>query len=274
MIELRNFIHSIGILMCIRHCSWQNLFVTLTLITSITLCKSLTAQECETLKVAGANRWLPVSYLNTKTRQPQGLAIDLIQYISRKLEIPLVIDLERPWKRVLSDLANGDIDLVTAIYKNHPRQAVYRFSKPYFTNQAHVFVLKGHEFPFDQLADLEKHSGGVPIGSSFGDEFDTFAKQHHLNLRNLKTEQQLLGMLQLGRIDYYIQDYLDATLYLKQFGLSDSVVALEHPVSTNAVHFAISRNSACVKLLPRINDIIITAKNNGALDAIIQRHLQ
>jgi len=45
-------------------------------------------------------------------------------------------------------------------------------------------------------------------------------------------------------------------LYLRMKGLQDKMVPLPHPVSTTGVYFALSRESACNELVPRINALI------------------
>jgi len=75
-----------------------------------------------------------------------------------------------------------------------------------------------------------------------------------------------------GRNDYFIQNYLDDILYLKQTVLQDQIVALPHPVAITEVYFALSRKSPCISLLSQINEIIDNAKRDGTLQAIIDKY--
>jgi len=244
----------------------------LSVLIALTVTQTINAQNCKTLKVSGANYWLPVSYIDPLSKDSQGISIDLLKYIASQLAIPVETDLTVPWKRVLDNLANGNIDLVSAMYKTRSREKKYHFTNSYFTNEVKIFVMKGKKFPFKRLEDLKGRTGGIPIGSSFGEEFDQFSSNNSLNLIGLKTKNQLVGMLQLGRIDYFIQDKLDAQIYLKKHNLSDSIVALTNSISFEDVHFSLSRQSPCASLLPQINTIIQTAQYDGTLQKIIDHH--
>jgi len=232
------------------------------------------AQECDILRVAGSDRWLPVSYVNEETQEPEGIAYDFAMLVGEQLKIPVEIHATLPWKRMLLYLEKGNIDMSVAMYKTKERQEVYQFTDSYLVNTARVFVKKGQEFPFERLEDLIGLTGGIPPGGSFGEKFDTFAKDHKLKLAAVATKEQRFLMLLNGRTDYYIQDYLDGTISLQQSGLQDKVVALPHPVSITKVYFSLSRQSPCVKLVPQINAIINKAKQDGALRAIIDKYVR
>jgi len=232
------------------------------------------AQECHILRVGGTDGWYPVAYINQETREPAGIAHDFVKIVGEKLEIPVTIDATLPWKRMLEYLNDGDLDLCAAMYWTKEREERYQYTVSYFVNEARVFVPKGKEFPFERLEDLIGRTGGIPAGGSFGQAFDTFANEHQLKLQGVKTKYQMTMKVLAGRNDYFIQDYLDGMMYLKQEGLQDKFVALPHPVSTTDVYLAVSRQSPCLHLVPQINAIIDEAKQDGTLQAIIDTYIQ
>jgi len=239
---------------------------------SLCFAKIADAQECKVLRSGGASNWYPVSYINQQTLKAEGIAVDLVRFVGEKLAVPVTVDMKTPWKRKLVYLARGDLDLSVAIYRTQEREEWYLYTSSYFVNESRVFVLKGKEFHFEQLDDLVGRIGGIPNGGSFGDEFDTFAKNKALNLQGVESKMQLIKMLLLRRTDYFIQDYLDAMMYLRLQGLQDDVVGLPTPISTVEVHFALSRKSPCAYLVPQINEIIIKAKQDGTLQSIIDKY--
>jgi len=243
-------------------------------IISLLWIKGALAQQCEILRVGGANSWRPVSYINNQTLEADGIANDVVRMIGTKLGIPVTINLDFPWKRMLHNLTVGDLDINSALYWNKNRAEVYRYTAPYFVNEIRVFVRKGMEFSFDRFEDLIGRTGGVPAGGSFGEKFDSFAQDHQLKLIGIETEKQGIGMLLLGRTDYYLKDYLDGMTYIKNHGLENDIVALAHPISTELVYFALSRQSPCVYLVPRINKIINQVKQDGTLNAIIDKYIK
>jgi polar amino acid transport system substrate-binding protein len=233
------------------------------------------AQECKVLRISsGTNDWLPVAYKNSKTQKDEGIAYDIVKNVAQKLSIPLEIHY-LPWGRMLLHLDKGKLDMSIAIYWNKERDKKYLYSIPYFANEARVFVKKGNEFSFRRLEDLIGRKGAIPDEGSFGEEFDSFARQHQLELHKahgITTKEQMVGMLLRDRIEYFIQDYLDSMMYLKSAGQLDSIALLEHPIGKTNVHFAFSRKSACSQLIPEINTILEKLKKDGTVKKIVEKY--
>ena len=231
------------------------------------------AQACQVLRVGGENEWLPIAYINKETGEPEGIAYDFAKIIGEKLNIPVELNATLPWKRMLLYLEKGELDMTVALYWTKEREVLYQYTIPYFENEARVFVLKGNEFTFEKLEDLIDRRGALSLGT-LGEEFETFAKQHKLRLQRVKTTTLITRKLLAGRYDYFSLDYLNGMLYLKDEGLQGQIVPLPHPVSTAAVHFALSRQSPCLALLPQINAVIEKSKQDGTLQAIVDKYIK
>ncbi len=231
------------------------------------------AQACQVLRVSGAGNWLPVAYINKDTGDPEGIAYDFAKIIGGKLNIPVELNATLPWKRMLHYLEKGELDMTAALYWTKEREVLYQFTTPYYENEARVFVVKGKEFPFEKFEDLIGRSGGLSLGS-YGEEFETFAKQHKLRLERDKSATLIARKLLIGRYDYFILDYLNGMLFLQESGLQEQIIALPHPVSTASVHLALSRQSPCLALVPRINAVIEKSKQDGTLQAIVDRYIK
>jgi len=141
--------------------------------------------ECKQLRIAsGVINWAPLSYQNQETFQFQGVAFDIAEEVAKSLDLSMII-LDLPWKRLLWYLETGELDMALAIYKNKERENKYLYTAPYFSNEARIFVKKGREFSFNRLEDLVDRAGVVPAGASFGEDFDSFAKEKKLNLNRI-----------------------------------------------------------------------------------------
>ncbi len=90
----------------------------------------INVQACQALRVAGANNWLPVAYINKKTGEPEGIAYDFAKIVGKELNIPVELDATLPWKRVLYYLEQGKIDMVASLYWTKERDIKYQYSKP------------------------------------------------------------------------------------------------------------------------------------------------
>lgn len=234
--------------------------------------KASYADHCSSLTVFGSKSWQPLSYVNKKTHQAEGIGYDLIKYIAKDLNVLIQTKPVIPWTRGLSSLKEGKIDLAVAIYFSEERTADLIYSDPYYTNEARIFTKTDGKLEFSDINDLLKYSGGLFAGGSYGDEFDKFIERNKPSVERVHHKDQLTGMLLLGRIDYFVLDLWDGVSFLKQKGLESQIKILDVPVSSPNVYFATSKLSHCKKLLPYINKSIAQAKANGVLDAIIEKH--
>ena len=230
------------------------------------------AEHCNVLKVFGARDWQPLSYVGKNTQRVEGIGYDLIKYIADDLNVPMQIKSSVPWARGLSSLKKGQVDLAVAIYFSEERSEELIYSDSYFTNEARVFTLSNSKLRFHELKDLLNYSGGMFVGGGYGDEFDKFVERYDPLIKRVYYKEQLVGMLQLGRIDYFVLDYFDGVSFLKQQGLESKIKILDEPISSPKVYFATSKLSHCKKLLPYINKGIKKAKEAGVLNKIVEKH--
>jgi len=212
------------------------------------------SRECRELRISGSIGWYPVLMESEQTKRLEGGAIELMRMIAADLDLQLKY-VHYPWKRSLQHLALGSIDLILGIYKTSERARLYQYSPAYMVNEARIFTRVDKQFKLTTLADLEGLKGDQVLGGSFGDEFDSYAKAH-LEMSELTSLAAQVRRLKLGRSDFLISDYHDASKEVAQQakakGSSAAVVALPLVIARNPVYFAMSKHSACAKLAPEI----------------------
>ncbi|MCL9781511.1 transporter substrate-binding domain-containing protein [Vibrio sp. S4M6] len=229
------------------------------------------ASECQQIKVSGSTGWHPLLIQDETTGEISGLAYDIMSTVSRQVSTPFEF-LPRPWKRALLNLQQGRIDIILGIYWTKQRAQTYNYSSPIFQNEARVWVLKDKTFTFEKLADLIGKRGDIPLGGSFGEEFDHYAEQH-LSLREIGKKNEHIARLLINRSDFFISDYYDTLPVLREMGVENKVVPLDMPVSTTQVYFAFSRSSPCAYLAADINNAIERLRNEGTLKKLINKYL-
>jgi len=234
------------------------------------------AQECKQIRVAsGAFNWEPISYQNKETLKYYGVAFDVLNEVVKRLDLSVII-LDLPFKRLLMYLENGSLDIALALYKNKERETKYLYTRPYFSNEARIFVKKGKEFPFNSLEDLVGRDGMAPAGGSFGDKFDSFANANlnrNLHILYKKPFKETFHKFIINeRKDYYIADFLDGMMGIKRAGLEDEIVPLAHPIGKNDVHFAFSRKSHCTYLIDDINQTIEQLMLEGFVSRLTEKY--
>jgi len=236
------------------------------------------AQEktCQQAKISGSNRWFPVAFVDDDGHRAQGIGYDLLKHIGQKLglELELELSVRLPWKRVLKYLETGELDMISALYWNAPRAELYDYSRPYFYNKSHLFVLSDKMFSYQEPGDLSPFSGMYLSGSSFGEDFDRIIRENKLQLQEVTDRKMMIRALFSGLADYFIHDRADMFRYLKQRQLHTTIVPLPTLVAAIAVHFGLSKKSPCIALLPEINREIERAQADGTLDRLMEKYRQ
>ncbi|MCP4671028.1 MAG: amino acid ABC transporter substrate-binding protein [Desulfobacula sp.] len=236
------------------------------------------ADQNKTLHIsAGTEGWLPVAYKDINTNNVKGLSYDVIEEIAKRLNIVLKIN-RVPWKRMLKMLEIGDLDMAIAIYWNSERDKHFLYSTPYFQNEARIFVKKGKEFNLNKLEDLVPYTGIIPAGGSFGERFDSFAKNdlklYQLPGNDLRAKKKKINLILLERYDFFIQDYLDGMMYINQAGFNDKIVPLPYVINKTNVHFAMSKKSKKNVILPKINEIIKSMVEDGSIEKMAKTYIE
>jgi len=140
--------------------------------------------------------------------------------------------------------------------------AVQLFSLPIYESADHFIFKRAQPFTIQTPSDLKNRVVGTVRGFTYpGSEFfGTDVK--------VQTEEVLLEMLHLGRVDLAIVNKDVAAYYIKKNGL-DLVIGPVHDKHT--LHIRVHRSYDF--LLPKINDAISHVITSGQRDTIIRRHL-
>lgn len=229
------------------------------------------AKTCDKIVVSGAYTWKPYLSIDEQTKKVGGLSAEILKHIGRTTKRPIEHRTDLPWKRVLLLVEKGEIDMCAAIYKNREREQKYLYSESFASDDIRVFVKKGMSFPFDGLDHLKGKIGGIPIGASFGNEFDLFAKKH-LKIVSGQNVSHLFKMLLSDRIDYLVSAHQDVRKRLRQDKIENQIEPLAHSISSNKVYFIMSRQSPCKHLLPDINKTIANLKSNGEIEKLMMEN--
>lgn len=229
------------------------------------------AKSCSTVTANGVGYWYPFVYRNTEGVLT-GIIVDGAQEALARIGVTLDIAPGAPWKRLLKDFDNGDIDMVFGAYWKAERAAKYLYSEPLGREEIRVFVKAGREFPLSAFEDLKGRHGLRLLGGSLGQKFDAYAEQH-LEFSTAPTNDRMIQMLAAGRADFGIQGHKQGLHFADVLGLSGQVTPLAWPILTNDVHLLINRKAACATRVPALNIAIKAMEKEGYLDQLVVKHL-
>ena len=232
----------------------------------------LSAKECQTLTVSGSNQWRPIAYSNEDKTQPLGIAYEVALELANTLDLPIAINVKLPWARAMKMLDDGELDMMAGVYWTEQRKDQYLFSLPITNDTLNIFVKRGNEFKYHDFDDLAGKKLDLIRGTSLGNEFDQYIKQH-IETSEVNTFSQQMARLNVGRSDIVVLDPFTATQTLKDLKLSSKIVMLDTPMVVNPVHLIYSKKSPCVKYFDAMNSLIDKMQKNGRLDEIRNRYL-
>ena len=88
----------------------------------------VTEETCQKITVSGPPIWPPHVLYDQKTNTRSGPAFDLVTQTFEELSVEVEFHAPKPWKRVLRELEQGDIDLTVAILDDEKRRELFLYT--------------------------------------------------------------------------------------------------------------------------------------------------
>lgn len=249
--------------------------LTMTLL--ILAASSVAAPSCEKLIASGNPEYPP--YLWRDPADPRhlvGANADLLHELGKALNIKIEVIYAGPWARVQNDAYNGRIDLLAGAFLTMERLTKVDYIHPqFFTVPNEVWVAAGHEFAYQNWADLKAHTGATVVDTSFGQAFDQYAEQN-LNIKKLPSLTQAFQMLLLGRVDYVLYERYPGGNLARQLGMGEQLKTLQPAFASEALYLALSHNSACndARLRGQLAQKMTELVTSGRPQALLQENLE
>lgn len=172
-----------------------------------------------------------------------GINADVLQEILRGMNLKLKIR-KCPWKRCLTELENGNIDIFLGLFKTPEREKIYYYCEPAYKNRSdkafYLIAGEGHRIKkYEDLYTLDII--GVTRGYK---NFERFDKDDRLPKAYVTEHHQNIMKLISGRVDAFIQTEEAADYLIKTQGYTDKIDKAPYKYSKiNPSYFVISRNS-------------------------------
>ncbi len=212
-----------------------------------------TETKTKTLIASGHPEWPPIMY-----RQDDkiiGAGPEIFVNIFKELGVEAVFRYEGKWDEVQNKAKAGSVDVLVAAYKTPERETYMDYSIPYTVDPVVLVVKKGKPFPYEKWEDLVGKRGVVMTGDSYGADFDKFIKDK-LTVVSVKTPNEASLMLDKETADYFVYALYSAEAYIFNNKLSDRLEIVSKPVATENFYLTISKKSAYVNLMPKINKLL------------------
>jgi polar amino acid transport system substrate-binding protein len=245
--------------------NYRNLILTTLAVLS---CFSISARAQEAVLISGNPNAPPVVW--EQYEQLVGLGIDLTTSILDELGIGYQIKRFSNWQQVQDGARQDKIDIIVSAYRNQDREQYLDFSIAYLNQPTVIMVKKGNEFKLTSWEALKGKKGVSNIGESYGQEFDSYIKEH-LDVEYHQFERAI-QMLKLNMADYLIVDLYTGLIYTRLLQGEDAVTMLDPPATVQSFHLAFSKNSPLAGRINEINAVLRKRIDSGFVEDSMLTH--
>lgn len=206
---------------------------------------------------------------------PQGLDVELLELVARASRERLQW-LRRPWVRQMTDVAQGQLDLVPSATPTPERLAFGDFTHAYRNERVALLALAAGRSPPRRLADLKGRA--VKVGVIRGVAFPPAVRRELEDpelarlLVPLHANDVTLSALRGRRVDYVIDD--PATLLYRAARDPGEAVEVVLELAVSPVHVFVGRPTLAQRpdLLQRLNQGLQRARQLAEWGQVLARY--
>lgn len=224
----------------------------------------------ESILIFGNAKKPPKNYL--QEGQPRGTIIAIMRYADERLPESFEYHLY-PWERAYRNTLAEQGGLI-GLSMTSDRLKILDYSEVMYYEELLLIVLKGNEFTFSTMDDLQGKRVGGLRAASYGDDFDQAKDKLFRFEKDASSRQRLLKLLH-GRIDVAIigpgKAALQAALGTddKLIKSRDRFVILPVPLLRDPNYLGFAKGMQMKSFLARFNEIIREGYESGELQKIV-----
>ena len=217
-----------------------------TLLAAIAMSQPALARDCSKLKATGNPEYPPYLFRESlESKRLIGANTEIMQMIAKGLDVEIEVTYTGPWSRAQKEVREGRYDFLAGAFFTVPRIQYMDYVYPAFLTTRSV-VWSNRERPVDYRAkeDLAKYKGITVIHNSFGQAFDSFAKEN-LDITTVPNLKQAFKMMNLGRVDYLLYERSPAMAYTSIWDIDQLVEVTGPSISAEGLYLTLSHRSPC-----------------------------
>ncbi len=215
--------------------------------------------------------WPPFRMINAQdSSRLYGIDIDLLNRLEELLGLTIEVQ-QHPWARALEMLRQGQADIMTGLAYSDERAAYIEYVPTSYYSVVPVFYArKGQGRAVRTYEDLRGKTIGISKSSVY---FEPFNSDTSLLKQSFSTEEQILHMLVLGRIDLAVGTEPNIAWDTAKLGYRDQLERTAYmPPGRTALYLGFSRRSKYLSLLPSFDAIIQRMLADGSMEQIVARY--
>lgn len=216
--------------------------------------------------------WPPYTLGEEAQAAEGGISIELCREIFSRLNIGFSSKLY-PWNRVLLMLENGKGDLTFPLIKTAEREEFLLFTDVVMEDRDVVWYLadrKTGPVEWETPDDLTSYSIGIVDGYEYGEQIEAALKKRKFKVERARSYEQAIVKLIGERMDIFIgTESVILDLIKNNPEWKGKLAYTKKSSNTNIYRIGISKKSLLAGMVPEINEVIETMKQDGTIDRII-----
>lgn len=207
---------------------------------------------------------------DSKKHRLTGIDIDIIEGLEEFLNLEIEI-IRCPYARALDQIKNGEADIITGVAFTKRRSGFIDYIYPsYFTVGPVFYTQKGRGHLVKNYDDLKKYEVGYSLHSAY---FEPFDSDLSLKKVGISTEEQLLKMVAMGRLDLIVGTNPNLQYDIKKYGLEDKLEQAQFvPQKTTPIFLGVSKGHKNEMLKSKIEEYLRKIIANGTLVHITTKY--
>lgn len=161
------------------------------------------ANDCVEMRASGPPVWPPYVIPGKDSKLRHGIAFDLAKNIFSGLNVKFVQDAPKPWRRVVRELKNGDIDFVVAILDDAERREHFEYSIPWTFDTYAVIKLRGGDWDYSSVESLKGRLGAYYSGIRLPPPLNKIMTDGY-KVASVSIVRNLYRILLERRVDYLV----------------------------------------------------------------------
>lgn len=215
-----------------------------------------------------ANESFPPWFIQEKDGY-HGIDVEILQELARRLDLKLIVN-ECPWKRCLTQMQKGQIDILSSLFKTSEREAYMHFIEPFYYS-AHdtvFYVRRDSSKNLIAYSDLQQMSVGTASGMKYFPRFDQDSK---IDKQVVNLQSQLPKMLISYRIDTFLGDETVLDYLVIKAGLENRLQKAPFRVQNTGKggYIALSKKSRFMKRQKEFSYHLKAMLDDGTIRLII-----
>lgn len=237
----------------------------------LTLCLISTFNVLANQIIFGTEEYGPYSYIDKKTGEMSGLAIELIQAIqieARTLDSKIEF---LPWPRLYKMAQEQENVAIFSIARTKQRESAFKWVGTLYKAESYLWKFKSRtDISLKSINDISKYTTIVTNGGVDQAYFESL--NIDANLYAVKGQKERLLMVYLGRGDLFEDNELSVKWESRnqRFDFSDLEVALHEPLSSVELSLAFSVHTKDV-IVNKYREAMQRVKDKGIYARIIKK---